>query len=316
MRSKGFDATTPVATGRPSGAKPAAELAGSGLLRVLVCDTVGVERSRFLAPCDYAPRMLPKSGESQDQELELDWTGRPSREGGGQATDLQVNAPPRSRGHPGDPAHMSPELRAMLAPLLEGPRIQVRQLIEMSKVLIGWDARNQYEVSAPDGRPLGYIGETGEGIGAALLRNFWGFRTVRLELMTLDGTLALTITRPWTIMFTRIRVEAWDGRPLGTVQQRFNLLRRTFEVLSPAGNSLAIIQGPFFKWWTFEVHRQGRLVATIRKRWTNLAQEVFTDADNFSVEFDPALTDGPLRQLILAATIGIDFAFFERKRSD
>jgi len=260
--------------------------------------------------------MLPKSGASQDQELELDWTGRSPRQGGEQAIDVRDTVSLRGRGHPGDPAHMSSELRTALAPLLEGPRIQVRQLIEMSKVLIGWDARNQYEVSGPDGRPLGYVGEIGDGVAAALLRNFWAFRTVRLELMTLGGTVALAMTRPWTLLFARIRADAWDGRPLGTIQQRFHMLRRTFEVLSPAGNSLAIIQGPFFKRWTFEVHRQGRVVATIRKRWSNLAQEAFTDADNFSVEFDPALNDGPLRQLILAATIGIDLAFFERKRSD
>lgn len=262
--------------------------------------------------------MLPKSGASQDQdqELELDWAGRSPRDESGQATDAQVKSPLRGPGHPGDPAHMSPELRGALAPLLQGPSIQVRQLIEMSKVLIGWDARNQYEVSGPDGRPLGYVGETGGGVAAALLRNFWAFRTVRLELMTMGGTVALVMTRPWTLLFAKIRVEAWDGRPLGTIQQRFHLLRRTFEVLSPAGNSLAIIQGPFFKRWTFEVHRQGRLVAMIRKRWSSLTQEAFTDADNFTVEFDPALADGPLRQLILAATIGIDLAFFERKRSD
>jgi hypothetical protein len=135
---------------------------------------------------------------------------------------------------------MSPELRAALAPLLQGAAIQVRQLIEMSKVLVGWDARNQYEVSGLDGRPMGYIGETGEGIAGALLRNFWAFRTVRLELMTL---------------------------------------------------------------------------ATIRKRWSSLAQEVLTDADNFGVEFEPTLADGPLRQLILAATIGIDLVYFERRGS-
>lgn len=268
----------------------------------------------------YAARMRPKSGAEAD--LELDWADRSPRRGREQGVNASTEvtaldaAPLVGRGHPGDPKYMSTELRAALAPLLEGARIQVRQLIEMSKVLVGWDARNQYEVSGPDGRPLGYVGETGDGIVAALLRNFWAFRTVRLELMTLGGTLALVIKRPWTLLFARLHVEAWDGRPLGRIQQRFHLLRRTFEILSPAGNRLAIIQGPFFKRWTFHVYRQGCLLATVRKRWTNLAQEVFTDADNFTVEFEPSLTDGPLRQLILAATIGIDLVFFERRSSD
>ena len=54
-------------------------------------------------------------------------------------------------------------------------------------------------------------------------------------------------------------------------------------------------------------------VATIRKRWSNLTQELFTDADNFGVEFEPSLTDGRLRQLVLAATLAIDLLHFERK---
>ena len=82
--------------------------------------------------CAYALRMLPKSSAGQEQELELDWSGRSPRHGGGQATDARSNLPFRGPGHPGDPAHMSPELRGALSPLLEGPKIQVRQLIEMS----------------------------------------------------------------------------------------------------------------------------------------------------------------------------------------
>ena len=54
-----------------------------------------------------------------------------------------------------------------------------------------------------------------------------------------------------------------------------------------------------------------RRVATVQKQWSGLITEAFTDADNFSVTFDP---DAPPRwkPLALACAVLIDVAHFER----
>ena len=66
-------------------------------------------------------------------------------------------------------------------------------------------------------------GEVGAGLGTLLLRNFWMFRSMELEFMTYSGTLVMTLTRPFSWLLRRFEVNAWDGRPMGVLQQRFSL---------------------------------------------------------------------------------------------
>jgi hypothetical protein len=266
----------------------------------------------------------PDKWREEEVELELDWGSRAPRTPGAEpliasadpAALAEVPSGEAGRGPPGDPRYMSHELRTVLAPLLEGGvELRMRQLREWGEILIGWEARNRYEVCDAEGRPLVYVGEAGDGWGSALLRNFWPFRRVRLECMTLGGTLALAVERPWTFFFARAEVLAWDGRLMGTLQQRFSLLRRRLEVLSPGGVVMATVEGPLWRPWTFLVRQRGEEVAAIRKRWGGLLHEAFTDADTFGVELRPECTDARLRQLLLGVALLVDLTYFENRQS-
>ncbi|QRK07730.1 scramblase [Archangium violaceum] len=250
----------------------------------------------------------------EDSGLELDWKGRTAPEERAQQQPVLVETG-AGRGAPGEPRYMSPELRLTLAPLFEGSGLRIRQMRERAEILVGWETRNRYEASGLDGRFMLYIGETGEGWGTAFLRNFWPFRRVELECLTQGGTLALKLEQPWTFFFTYVEVKAWDGRLLGTIQQRLGLLHRTFDLCSPGGSVMATLEGPLWRPWTFRVKQRGEEVATIRKQWSGLGTEVFSDSDNFGVEFHPALTDARLRQMVLAATLMVDLCYFEEGRS-
>jgi hypothetical protein len=254
-------------------------------------------------------------------ELELDWGSRERRAPGPEGEAPQAAPEPVSlgapgKGAPGDPRYMSLELRLSLAGLLEAPSLRMRQFRSTVELLVPWEARNQYEVCDENGRVSVFVGETGGGLGSALLRNFWPFHKIRLECMTPGGTLAMAVERPWTLLFARAEVWAWDGRPLGRVQQRFTLLGRKLELQTPAGVVLATVEGPWWKPWTFRVMQKGAEVAVIRKQWSGLVQEVMANADNFGLEFTPGCTDGRLRQLILAAALLVDLTYFERRDSN
>jgi hypothetical protein len=247
-------------------------------------------------------------------DLELDWKGRtaPEERALAPAPEL-VDAGAAGRGAPGDPRYMGMELRSALAPLLEGPGLSVRQIKEWAEILVGWETRNRYEAIDSDGRFMLYIGETGEGWGNTLLRNFWPFRRVELECMTKGGTRALSLQQPWTFFFNYVEVTAWDGRQLGYIQQRFDLLRRAFDLCTPAGVVMATLEGPLWRPWTFYVKQRGEEVAIIRKQWSGFLKEAMTDADNFGVEFKPECTDARLRQMVLAATLMVDLCYFEKR---
>ena len=224
----------------------------------------------------------------------------------------------RLHGLPGDPNGMSDELRLQLEGLLEGPGIRVRQQMEALQVLVGWDQANKYEVSGLDGRPIFWAMEEPRGVLGALSRNLNPFYRNVTECVTGNGTVALKVVFPWALFLRRAEVHAWDERLLGSVRQRFHLIRTRLDVLGPGGQLLLEIRGPmfrFFFWrdWVFDVFQQGRLVARVKRQWPGWFQEAFSNADNFSVEFEPELRDGRIRQLLLAETLALDLTRFERR---
>ncbi|MBL9037011.1 MAG: scramblase [Archangium sp.] len=267
-------------------------------------------------------------GPADGPPVELDWGARAPRGADGPPEVEEAAAPVasmpsdiRRRGAgPGDPADMSPPLRLQLDALFTGSRLQVRQFREPLEMLVGWSQANRYEVSDEGGRPVFWAGEAETGALAALSRNFNPFHRNTTECLTPDGTLAMKVTFPFTFIFRRGDVTAWDGRPLGSTQQRFNLLRLRVDVVGTTGATLLEIAGPALKFfsfsdWVFEVRQRGQVVARIRKHWAGWFQETFSRADNFSIEFEPGFTDPRLRQLAVAAALTIDLMGFEQKDS-
>jgi len=60
----------------------------------------------------------------------------------------------------------------------------------------------------------------------------------------------------------------------------------------------------------FLVEKSGSRVGEIKKKWSGLLKELFTDADNFGVSF-PSGASAKEKALILGATFLIDFLYFE-----
>ena len=201
-----------------------------------------------------------------------------------------------------------------LAPLLHQNALRVRQKKEWGEILTGFEGRNAYEVVGDDGRTLFYAGDVGGGLGLWLLRTFLkAKRPFTLELKTPSGATVLRLRRPWRFWLSTLEVEDGDGRLLGHIQQRFRFFTRAYDVLGPNGEELAHLRGPFFRPWTFVIEEGGREVGTIAKRWSGFGKELFTDADNFGVQFDGASRDARLRPLAVAATFLIDFVHFENR---
>ena len=109
--------------------------------------------------------------------------------------------------------------------------------------------------------------------------------------------------------------EAATGRLLGVAQQRFSLLRKRLDLAGPTGRPLARLTGPLLRPWTVLVEQgpesNPREVGRIEKKWSGLLRETFTDADNFLVTLPAG--DEPLRALVLAAAVLVDFLWFERR---
>ena len=202
-----------------------------------------------------------------------------------------------------------------LALQLDGRRaLRVRQVKEWGEILTGFETKNRYQVLDDRDQLVLFAGEVESGALQLISRLFLkAKRPFTMELRTPDNRLALTLKRPWRWFFSRMEVLGPSGQHLGSIQQRFKLIGRLYDVLSPTGELWATLEGPLFHPWTFWVNRAGIAVGKIAKRWSGLGKEMFTAADNFGVEFQPELRGEPLRTLVLAATFLIDFVHFEQR---
>ncbi len=193
------------------------------------------------------------------------------------------------------------------------PQIVIRQRMEVVE-FFGFESRNKYEVYGADGQLLGFVAEQQKGILGFLLRQFIGhWRSFSLHFFDYQRGLSFIAHHPFRFFFKRLEVTDNMGRRLGALQQRFAILRRKFDVEDAMGRVILNMEAGIFSFWTFPIFRASREVAAIKKQWSGALTEIFTDRDNFAVEFkDPALT-GDEKALLLAAAIFIDLQYFEQK---
>lgn len=212
-------------------------------------------------------------------------------------------------------ALVGPSTLALEARFADFQRLTVRQRKRWLELLLAFEMKNAYDVYDDRQMPVFRVREHGSGFLSFLKRIFLGpFRPFRAQVTDL-GTEAplMALRRPFRFFFHRLEVRTADGEYLGAIQRRWSWLRRIYVVEDESGVVVADIFGPILRPWTFEVRIDGTVRAVIRKRWSGLLKEAFTDADNFGVEIG-ALPTTRLKTLIFAATVLIDVVHFERSK--
>ncbi len=191
----------------------------------------------------------------------------------------------------------------------------MKQIKEGAEIVLGWNTRNRYQISTETGAPLGTAVEESRGMSASLLRNFMGsMRACRIVFSDRSGQEVGSATKPFRFYFHHLDVEE-GGRNLGSIDRRFAWLTAHLEVRDAAGTLRARIQGKGLRIWTYHVTdaATGQEIATIKKKWGGALSEIFTQADNFGIEFLDPNADAGLRKLLLAAVLLLDLVAFEQR---
>jgi len=194
-------------------------------------------------------------------------------------------------------------------------KLIVRQIHEMAE-LFGFETRNKYAILNETGQQVGFAAEQQKGFLGFLLRNFLGhWRSFAIQFFDAERKPTLRAEHPFRFFFQRLEVFDQSGRSIGAIQQRFSILSKRFDVQNPAGMTLFEVASPIWRIWTFPFVHDGRTCATVAKKWSGGLTELFTDKDNFLVEYaDPGLSEDE-RKLVLAAAVFIDLKYFEQKAS-
>lgn len=113
----------------------------------------------------------------------------------------------------------------------------------------------------------------------------------------------------------RIKISTPSGQLLGKIKQRWSIFGfPKFSVLDEDGTEVYRILGP---WWTctnqeyvIKSSDESQDLGCIRKVFSELFNEAFTDADNFEIDF-PAGCHVEMKAVLIGAAILIDFMYYE-----
>jgi uncharacterized protein YxjI len=196
-----------------------------------------------------------------------------------------------------------------------GNQLFVRQQAELPE-LFGIETRNKYQVLDESGQNLFFVAEQQKGLWGILLRQVAGhWREFSLHFYDERREKVFEAWHPFAFWFQKLMLYDRHGQLIGSLQQRWSLLRRRFDVLDSRGVCLMEVRTSIFSLtaWGFPFFKGPFEVARVDKKFSGIFVELYTDKDNFLVSFNEPSLSQQERQLVLAAAIFIDLTYFEVK---
>jgi hypothetical protein len=195
-------------------------------------------------------------------------------------------------------------------------RLFVKQQKELVEIILDWETANKYTVFNEHKTPLLFIVEKKKGFFDALKRFvFRSHRSFEVDVFDTHKRPLLRIVRPFYWIWSDMMVYSSDNQLIGSVHRRFSLFFKKYTLRDNRQREFATIKSAFWRIWTFPVYNMtGKEIALISKKWTGFLKEIFTDSDSYLVEYKLVQKLPLHKSLIFAASISIDFYYFENNQ--
>lgn len=234
---------------------------------------------------------------------------------------------PEYGGPPGGiaPAPGGPAVAVGVPPGLEYltqiDQILIHQKVELLEALIGFETNNQYEIKNSLGQKIYKAKEKND----CCTRNCCGsLRSFDMKIKDNMDREVIRLIRPFRCVscwcpccLQEMEVQAPPGTTIGYVKQDWHPFLPKFTIQGPNKENLLKLEGPCFACnccgdVNFELKgKDDQTIGRISKQWSGLLKEVFTDTDNFGIQF-PLDLDVKLKAVLMGACFLIDFMFFEK----
>ena len=133
-----------------------------------------------------------------------------------------------------------------------------------------------------------------------------------IEIKTLTGEKVITVRRGVSWLLSTVEVLDEQDQVIGKFKQKLFSIGGKFEVLDADERFLCMLKGKWTSWDFKFVSSDNKEFATVTKKWAGFGKEFFTSADNYVLQISADVPESsPLRQLILAAVMCIDFVLKE-----
>ncbi|XP_057595093.1 phospholipid scramblase 2 isoform X1 [Hippopotamus amphibius kiboko] len=205
-------------------------------------------------------------------------------------------------------------------------QLLIHQQIELLEVLTGFETNNKYEIKNSLGQRIYFAAEDTD----CCTRNCCGpSRPFTMRILDNMGREVITLERPlrctscyFPCCLQEIEIQAPPGVPVGYVTQTWHPCLPKFTVQNERREDVLRITGPCVVCRCcadidFEIKSldDKYVVGKISKQWSGLVRELFTDVDNFGIQF-PLDLDVKMKAVMLGACFLIDFMFFEMTRNE
>lgn len=180
-----------------------------------------------------------------------------------------------------------------------------------------FEVKADYAVFDKDGRRLGAVREVGRNVMTkAVGITSDQSRSYRFQVVDTHGEVIMTMTRPTTLLKSKMTVRHRDGAMIGQITQKtLGVLGRVRFDLEAEGSVLGSITADNWNAWDFSIQDSiGNEVGRVTKTWAGLSKEWFTKGDHYVVQINENLTY-PLRSLVVAAALAVDTALKQGESS-
>jgi hypothetical protein len=200
--------------------------------------------------------------------------------------------------------------------IAQSKQLVIKQNKELAEIIFGIETRNKYLVINESGSICGAIVERGGGFMTVLKRIFLKtHRPFQIDVFDTANRPVLFFSRKFFFFFSDIEVYTPQGGRVGSAHRRFGILHKIYDLRDQTGQTFARTKSPLWRIWTFNIYDHAQQEkARISKKWGGALKELFTEADNFLIEFGDSNMKPAPRAVIFALAISIDFDFFSNTR--
>uniref|UniRef100_A0A8D0B577 Phospholipid scramblase n=1 Tax=Salvator merianae TaxID=96440 RepID=A0A8D0B577_SALMN len=200
-------------------------------------------------------------------------------------------------------------------------QILIHQQFELLEMFLSFETNNKYEIKNIWGQRIYFAAEETD----CLTRNCCGTqRPFTMRIVNNIGQEVIQLLRPlrcsscWCpCCLQELEVHAPPGVPVGYIKQTWDPCLPKFTIQNEVHEDVLKIVGPClvcscFGDVNFELKSVDEIctVGRISKHWSGILKEVFTDTDNFGIQF-PLDLDVKMKAVMIGACFLIDFMFFE-----
>ncbi|KAM8953153.1 phospholipid scramblase 1-like [Pelodytes ibericus] len=199
-------------------------------------------------------------------------------------------------------------------------QLLIHQQHEILEVITGFETNNKYEIKNSMGQRVYFATEENDCCN----QYFCGSaRSFTITVVDNTSREVMRFTRPLRCnccctpcCLQKLEVQAPPGITVGYVIQKWHPYLPRFTIQNEREQSLMKIIGPCVLCSCcsdidFEVKSlDDTKIGRISKQWSGFVNEMFTDADNFGIQF-PLDLDVKIKAVMLGACFLIDFMFFE-----